>query len=341
MSYAHDALFSSSNVKLVFPKNDTAENVEKVKDVGPSLVVDKIAPPCNIRKSENPNVKQGEGRPSFQNLLESELTYEFQKSRSTYGIDSLTGKIHGGSTMVDEEGRFCKRIAITLNKSHWRILNKFEDDVLREEKRVELFNNHVSLWKEKGWFQTGETNDRQLIGFCPVKLTDRPYCEVMRTNKEEEIELRVLTYDRSRLFCEPEWKNVKDVKQATYEICGEKFNKNVHGFKGTLLVEHGIFDLSEFHVFKEFYNGDQVDVKEIREFFKSHPIGQLYEGFVIKSGPNYFKVHRGHLDLGEFKQAIFKVNDKEIAMSLPAFYNLHDLPAIKSSCDHYHDPMDE
>ena len=319
------------------------------KDFKVSQVLDKVPEANVLVKSELKNVKTRDGGLAWQNLATNEIYPTLLQSREEHGADNMivSGKIHGSNGAIledpsDGKVKYCNRIDISLNNKHKHELRKMEKDGKSEEeietRKQEILNAKKEHWMAKGWFQTGLKHERNWVGFVPTKPNDMPLGRAMKGDM-----VRVLERDSETEMCDYVWKPIKEMKLGTYEICGETKNKigkqitmndNIHGFEGIVLVPHGLFDLSKFECFKAYFTEDHVDIDAIREFFSDHPIGKLFEGYVIKSGPNYFKIHRGHLKLGEFKKGSTTIAGKTFHMNLMDFYGKHlnEVQSLKSSC---------
>ena len=296
----------------------------KIKSTG---VLDKMEVPCETIISEKENVKKGNDRPAFQKLITNMLSIVFMAIRDAECIESITGKVHG-ACMAMVDGCVWRRVDVSLNKKHKIILKKIEDEKEKEEKTLEFLNERKECWVKQGWIQTGKYNGRNMIGYCPLKKDEMPNGKVMDGEKVHALICEDGVYKQK-------WVQGKTLENGTYEICGGNIlnkngkrigiNGNVHKFDGVVLVKHGEHDLSKYSVFDGFYKGNKIDLEGIKNFFDSHPVGKLFEGFVIKTKNHYFKVHRGHLDLEDFNTGTHELDGDMQEMKLVDFNRYAEL----------------
>ena len=162
-----------------------------------------------------------------------------------------------------------------------------------------------------GWLRSGKENDRHNIGFILIT----PY--------ETETAYKNI-YNKKYILCNSNnhyiIKNteIEILEEGTYELCGPYMQKNIHNFNVNLLVPHDIYkiecvpgpvfdeyNLVSLDIFKSLCEIEKdVDLDKIRNWFLKNDFGKMFEGIVIHMNIDnkikYYKIHRGHLGLGNF-----------------------------------------
>ena len=101
------------------------------------------------------------------------------------------------------------------------------------------------------------------------------------------------------------WKKIDASLIGSYECVGPKLQKNPHGFSQHCFIRHGSVEFTDPRLTQFRAGVEEIDADLIRDYFQS-PEGLRFEGLVIhcilqNGAAKFFKLHRGHIGLGDFK----------------------------------------